>query len=162
MNKETRAIILIFEGTEVSEETLDVIASAISAQCNTMTVDNFVYSSKEIADAIMKSDLKCSGTKPAPVIEEKRTAEDEAIIYIGTIMEEDLKKPFNKYALSGAIIDKIKNYAPGSAEATRFINALFILSQENLEVSRSLMKKYHFSIEKIAIFKKVYNTLVKI
>lgn len=162
MNKETRAIILIFEGTEVSEETLDVIASAISAQCNTMTVDNFVYSSKEIADAIMKSDLKCSGTKPAPVIEEKRTAEDEAIIYIGTIMEEDLKKPFNKYALSGAIIDKIKNYAPGSVEATRFINALFILSQENLEVSRSLMKKYHFSIEKIAIFKKMYNTLVKI
>lgn len=162
MNKETRAIILIFEGTEVSEETLDVIASAISAQCNTMTVDNFVYSSKEIADAIMKSDLKCSGTKPAPVIEEKRTAEDEAIIYIGTIMEEDLKKPFNKYALSGAIINKIKNYAPGSEDATRFINALFILSQENLEVSRSLMKKYHFSIEKIAIFKKVYNTLVKI
>lgn len=162
MNKETRSIILIFEGTEVSEETLDVIAAAISAQCNTMTVDNFVYSSKEIADAIMKSDLKCSGTRPAPVIEETKTAEDEAIIYIGTIMEEDLKKPFNKYALSGAIIDKIKNYAPGSAEATRFINALFILSQENLEVSRSLMKKYHFSIEKIAIFKKMYNTLVKI
>ena len=162
MNKETRAIILIFEGTEVSEETLDVIASAISAQCNTMTVDNFVYSSKEIADAIMKSDFKYGGTRPAPVIEETKTAEDEAIIYIGTIMEEDLKKPFNKYALSGAIIDKIRSYEPGSVEAKRFVNALFILSQENLEVSRSLMKKYHFSIEKIAIFKKMYNTLVKI
>ena len=162
MNKETRAIILIFEGTEVSEETLDVIAAAISAQCNTMTVDNFVYSSKEIADAIMKSDLKCGEARPTPVIEETKTAEDEAIIYIGTIMEEDLKKPFNKYALSGAIIDKMRNYPPGSEEATRFINALFILSQENLEVSRNLMKKYHFSIEKIAIFKKMYNTLVKI
>ena len=163
MNKETRAIVLIFEGTEVSTETLDVISAAIAAQCNTMTVDNFVYSSKEISDAIMRSDLKYSGVKPvSPVIEPVKTPEGEAIIYIGTVMKEDLQKPFNKYTLSRAIIDKINSYDLGSVEATRFINALFILSQENLEVSRNLMKKYHFSIEKIAVFKKMYNALVKI
>lgn len=163
MNKETRAIVLIFEGTEVSAETLDVIAAAIAAQCNTLTVDNFVYSSKEIADAIMRSDLKYSGITAAnPVTEATITPEDEAIIYIGTVMKEDLQKPFNKYTLSRAIIDKINSYVPGSEQATRFVNALFILSQENLEVSRNLMKKYHFSIEKIAVFKKMYNALVKI
>lgn len=162
MNKETRAIVLIFEGTEVSAETLDVIAAAIGAQCNTMTVDNFVYSSKEIADAIMRSDLKCSGIAASPAVETVKTPEDEAVIYIGTVMKEDLQKPFNKYTLSRAIIDKINSYVPGSEDATRFVNALFILSQENLEVSRNLMKKYHFSIEKIAVFKKMYNALVKI
>lgn len=162
MNKETRAIVLIFEGTEVSAETLDVIAAAIAAQCNTMTVDNFVYSSKEIADAIMRSDLKYSGIAASPAVETVKTPEDEAIIYIGTVMKEDLQKPFNKYTLSRAIIDKINSYVPGSENATRFVNALFILSQENLEVSRNLMKKYHFSVEKIAVFKKMYNALVKI
>lgn len=162
MNKETRAIVLIFEGTEVSTETLDVIAAAIAAQCNTLTVDNFVYSSKEIADAIMRSDLKYSGIATTPAVDTTITPEVEAIIYIGTVMKEDLQKPFNKYALSRAIIDKINSYVPGSEQATRFVNALFILSQENLEVSRNLMKKYHFSIEKIAVFKKMYNALVKI
>jgi hypothetical protein len=91
--------------------------------------------------------------------DEDRSPEDQAIIYLGTVLKGVLEAPFKEYDLMLGLvmyIQKVKEI--GSEEENRkLMNAFFILSRENLVVSESLMKKYHFTPRKISTIRKVYN-----
>ena len=166
MNKETRAVLIIFDGTELPATAIDTIANHIANIANTEKVDTFTYSAKEIAAAIMSNVGKIEVASVEQKREE-RTPEDQAIIFIGTIMKDALEAPFDGYVLFKALVNKIDELrnglitTAGKEAYDQFMNALFILSQENLVISKSLMKKYHFSQEKIATIKKTYNFVTK-
>lgn len=161
MSKETRAILLIYTGDQISQETIETIAAVIGAQCDTERIDNFVYSAEEIAAAIMQGKRADVATvKPKT---QQLTPEDEAVVFIGNVMKDALEAPFDGYNLFKELmlkIDELRN-SENTEMRKQFMNALFILSQENLVISKSLMKKYHFSQEKLMTIKKTYNFVTK-
>lgn len=156
---ETKAILLIFNGSAITEACLQQLGKVLAEYCNASTdVDTFVYNAKDIANAIVKKE----GTGVI-IKKEEPTPIEASIIYLGNILEEALTAPFNSIELASAITDKvIKLKGVNEEQHRRFMNALFILSQEDLIVSKSLMRKYHFSQEKLLVFKKVYNLLTKL
>jgi hypothetical protein len=160
MSKETQAVLLIFDGTEVDKATIVAITNALAECCGTAKVNTFVYSAKEIADMIIRN-VGTAKTINLQSVDEL-SPEDNAIIYIGTVMKDALEAPYNNYNLFRALMKKIDELSTDHEERKRFMNALFILSQENLEVSRALMRKYHLSQEKIATIRNTYNFFTKL
>jgi len=153
MSKQIQAVVFIYEGEVVSRAIIDAMAKHLPAD----KANCFTFSYKEIVEMLVKAAIK----KEVDVDQscEEPTPEDNAIIYIGTVMEQALKEPFDGYKFFRAVLNKIDEIKIhfSEEEHKRLMNALFILSQEDLEVSRKLLKKYHFSQEKILILKKVYN-----
>lgn len=151
----TRALVIFFNGYEPNEPALAKVGAALYESCSAKDLNCFTFSGKELATML----LKTGSVAVTPVQDEEKTPEDEAVIYIGTLLEKDLKEPFDSYKFFRAVMNKIDEFRIhfSEEEHKRLMNALFILSQEDLEVSRKLLKKYHFSQEKILILKKVYN-----
>lgn len=153
MSKQIRTIVFIYEGEEPDE----VIIGRMAANLPTDRANSFTFSSKEIAEMFAEAMVKKGVAVNQPC--EETTPEDNAVIYIGTVMEQALKEPFDGYTLFRAVMNKVDEFKShfSEEEHKKLINALFILSQEDLEVSRALLRKYHFSQEKLLIMKKVYN-----
>lgn len=150
---EVRALVILFNGYEPNEPALAKVGAALNESCSAENLNCFTFSAKDLAAMLL------TPTTVAHEQNEERTPEDEAVIYIGTLLEKDLKEPFDGYKFFRAVLNKIDEIKIhfSEEEHKRLMNALFILSQEDLEVSRKLLKKYHFSQEKILILKKVYN-----
>lgn len=89
---------------------------------------------------------------------EATTPEDQAIIFLGTVMKHELEHGSKAIFVNGLInrIEKARK-RPDKEMSREFMNSLFILSQEDLNISVGLMKKYNFDEEKIAIVKEVFN-----
>lgn len=152
---EARALVILFNGYEPDKPALAKVGAALNETCSAENLSCIAFSAKDLATML----LKTGPITIAPIQDEETTPEDKAIIYIGTLLEKDLKEPFDGYKFFRAVLNKIDEIKIhfSEEEHKRLINALFILSQEDLEVSRKLLKKYHFSQEKILILKKVYN-----
>lgn len=155
--REQRAIVIMYIGEEPSVETITNIAQQVAVNCNAQqNVDIEVYSPKDIANMLVSKAKKVAEEK---IKDEDRSPEDQAIIYLGTVLKGVLEAPFKEYDLMLGLvmyIQKVKEI--GSEEENRkLMNAFFILSRENLVVSESLMKKYHFTPRKISTIRKVYN-----
>jgi hypothetical protein len=147
----------MYIGEHPSGEVINDIAHKVAVKCNAQqNVDIQVYCPTDIANVLLGRAKKIVEEKTK---DEDRTPEDQAIIYLGTILKDALEAPFNEYNLMVGLtlyIQKVKE--TGSEEDNRkLMNALFILSRENLVVSESLMKKYHFTARKISTIRKVYN-----
>lgn len=151
----TRALVILFTGYEPNESALAEVSAVLNERCSAENLDCFTFSAKDLATMLLTIDP----TTVAHGQNEETTPEDKAVIYIGTLLEKDLKEPFDGYKFFRAVLNKIDEVKIhfSEEEHKRLMNALFILSQEDLEVSRKLLKKYHFSQEKILILKKVYN-----
>jgi len=153
MNKQIQAVVFIYEGEVVSGTIIDAMAKHLPAD----KANGFTFSYKEIVEMLVKAAIK----KEVDVDQscEESTPEDNAVIYIGTVMEQALKEPFDGYKFFRAVLNKIDEFKIqySAEDNTKLMNALFILSQEDLEISKTLLKKYHFSQEKILVLKKVYN-----
>lgn len=160
MARETRAIILLFEGNEVPIDVIGSIGTEVGTAVNASgDVTSFVFSAAEIAKAILGGESKVIHFEK-PAVEAESPA-DEAMIYLGNLFKSELEKTPTVHAkrtLASAILNKI-NANPASEDSRRITNALHILSEENLDVSKAIMKKYHFTPEKIAVIKKTYNLL---
>lgn len=152
---ETRALVILFNGDEPNSAVLANVGAALNESCRAENLNCFTFSAQDLATILLKQ------YKFATVAstQEQMTPEDEAVVYIGILLEKDLKEPFDGYKFFRAVLNKIDEVKIhfSEEEHKRLMNALFILSQEDLEVSRKLLKKYHFSQEKILILKKVYN-----
>lgn len=153
MSKQIQAIVFIYEGEEVDQVTIGRMGANLPAD----SANSFTFSYKEIVEMLVKAAIKKEVAVNQPC--EETTPEDNAVIYIGTVMEQALKEPFDGYKLFRAVMNKVDEFKShfSEEEHKKLINALFILSQEDLEVSRALLRKYHFSQEKLLIMKKVYN-----
>lgn len=158
MAGQLNSIVILYEGTQPTEETISLLKEVLKEICSSGDILVSVYSGENISDIMMKETILHTVEKP-DLEPENKTPEDEAIIYIGTLMEEELKEPFDKVNFMHAIINRTLacKKLPTSESNKRFMNALFILSQEDLKISKSLLEKYNFDREKILTIKKVYN-----
>jgi hypothetical protein len=86
------------------------------------------------------------------------TPEDNAAILIGTTLADSIAN-YNASNFVKDILAKVEKCKrnPGKKENKAFMNALFILSNEDLRISKGLLDKYGLDPEKIAIIKKTYN-----
>ena len=152
---EARALVILFNGDEPNRAALANVGAALNESCSAENLNCFAFSAQDLATIL----LKAGPITIASMQDEEMTPEDKAVIYIGVLLEKDLKEPFDGYKFFRAVLNKIDEVKIhfSEEEHKRLMNALFILSQEDLEVSKKLLKKYHFSQEKILILKKVYN-----
>ena len=90
--------------------------------------------------------------------EAELTPEDNAAILIGTTLADSIAN-YNASNFVKDILAKVEKCKrnPGKKENKAFMNALFILSNEDLRISKGLLDKYGLDPEKIAIIKKTYN-----
>jgi hypothetical protein len=158
---ETKVIVLEFVGGPVTPECVSQLSAVIGTYCGANNADVFTFSAKDLANITVAQlhDVKnvtSNGVELTPA--------EESIVYLYKVMKEPLEATFDPVELASAITDKVIKLKanPNDEQHKRFMNALFILSQDELIISRSLMRKYHFSQEKLLVFKKVYKLLSRL
>lgn len=152
---ETRALVVLYEGKEVPAVVLDRIGRELTAFADAAGTAAFIQlDSTDIAKQVTPS-------VAVEVVDSTRTnvtAEDQAIIYLGNKMAKYLGANFNPVTFASAILEKLdKSRNSNNKDAKAFVNALFILSQEDLRISKEILKKYNFNEDVINVIKSIYN-----
>lgn len=159
--KKPRVIVLVFSGEEPDAGVLATIAANIGAMCNTDQVDPFVLNPGDIASAVLSGlQLNIPGqTKES----ECKTPEDNAAVLIGGLMKKVLGKDYSPRLFMSQLIEKINGAKkrPNNQLNREFMNALFILSQPDLNLSRAILTETHLDEDKIAIIRDTYNLMQK-
>lgn len=116
-----------------------------------------------VGAAILSNDEVAAAVAKVVPFEAKKeeielTPEDNAAILIGTTLADSIAN-YNASNFVKDILAKVEKCKrnPGKKENKAFMNALFILSNEDLRISKGLLDKYGLDPEKIAIIKKTYN-----
>lgn len=159
MSRQLRAITLLFRGSEPNSETIAALSDIIGMSCQTTGIEFFTYDSKDLADSLIQSH------KATYVDSGKHelNAEEQAVVFIGTKFEKALKQePYEPMMFAAPLFESISkaHRNPNTTASKSLMNALFILSQEDLNISASLLEKYHLDAEKIKTIKRVYNLVV--
>jgi len=143
INKQTRAIVILYNGSEVNKETLVSIAHLIDADVDAgNTLDVRLVDSDDITKVLFKS--------IAPNIKAtKVSAKDQAIIFIASLFKEEMSDPtwFKKSLIVNAI----------SGHNAELINALTILKDGANECSSSVLNRYGVKPIHIRIIKAAAN-----
>lgn len=157
-----KAIVVMYNGKEVTPAIIELMCSYF-AQAHRMVTSVDVFNDEDVAAALMQNrkealivDIQDEQKEPST-----RNAEENAIIVVGTAMREALEH-FNPLAFGSALIEKINRVRknPNRENNRAFMNALFVLSQEDLNISQSLLEEYNMDSQKIAIIKSIYNTML--
>lgn len=162
MSRQTRGILFIFYGQEPTEELIGVVANEIAKRCNAESnLDSFIFDAEDLSKCIVSS-INATDKFATKKIDE-HTPEEKAVIYVGTVMKDALAAPFDTTEFIGELTSHVMRakMSPTKTESKELMNALFILSMEDLVISQSLMKKYNLSQKKIEIIKRVYNMISK-
>ena len=121
-------------------------------------IDTTVFSPEEIANLLVTNAKK--QVSKISFEENKLNPAENAIVFIGTKMREDLVNYVGKAAFKHAVMEKVEELLSSDAKMyTAFTKAMRELSRNNIEVSATLMRKYHFSKEKIFVIKTCYDEL---
>lgn len=158
-----RAIVVIYDGKEAPNYIIEKIAEQmipiLGPEKNVMP---FQLDSSDIAGYLAANAVpKVSGTYSVKEKDEKPG--DMAVTYIGTVMKESLASPFDANRFIADLTTRIAEIQvnPLKDPNRQFMNALFILSKDGVEVSAKVLKKYNMSVEKIGLIRSVYNIVSK-
>lgn len=145
-----KAMIVYYRG-EINDFDVTKITAAFPVDAD--VVGAATLSNDEVAAAVAKV-VPFEAKKE----EVELTPEDNAAILIGTIFADSIAN-YNASNFVKDILAKVEKCKrnPGKKENKAFMNALFILSTEDLRISKGLLDKYGLDPEKIAIIKKTYN-----
>jgi len=159
MSKEPRALVFLFNGTEPDTITIRNMVSMLAAGC-TIVVENCEYYSFNSADLAKLSLKMAVNSVNTTESKEELTAEEQALIFIGNEFKEELSDYKPELFLS-KLLQRIAELRTSSDSeyAKAFMNALFILSQKDLNISQSLLRKYRLNEKKILMIKQVYNLI---
>lgn len=151
-----RYIVIAHNGDPLTKEMREDIAEYLSKSCNTVAIEFAEISELELS--MMKKVADATSIDK----DDDGTPEDEAVIYIGSIFKNELTN-FNPSKFAGALANKIAEASnnPNKESNKRFMNALFILSKDELLISQNLMKKYKLDHQRIKLIKNMYNLLSK-
>lgn len=153
-------LVILFNGTTTHEAVRAEISRTLGELCGATSVEMLelnarelaIVAAKPIAEQLQVEEKRESATK---------TAEDEAVIYIGNVMQEELSKPkFDPIDFIEVLLRKARDSKQG-ADNRALLNAMFILSQDELHVSESLMKKFNMTPYKLKLIKRCYNIICK-
>lgn len=151
-----KAIVIYCNNSHLYDDQIVRLAKSLQAigiACKGITqVDD-----KELAKAVLNVDVT---TEPKDVSDEL-TPEDNAIVFLGTMFKSQLKK--ERHVFVAAVVNSInKALCNPTADVNRqLINAMFILSQQDLNVSKRILSEYNFDNDKIAAVRDIYNITVK-
>lgn len=151
-----RAAIILFK-SDVSDDVVgQALAEALSAVGAREDADLSMMSSQEVASILLRKSTKQATTDhPAFVL----TSEDQAAVFLGeklgNIFEANLKGMELAKALSSAVRDVRNNIELRS----KILNSMKILGNAGT-ASKTVMKKYHLTAEKIKTIKDTYYILV--
>ena len=158
----TRAILLVFQSeSPITENFLAELGQMMAKRLGISgDIDTNVFTPEEITN-ILVTNAKKTSTSKINFDENKLNAAENAIILIGTIMRENLVNYFGRASFKAALADKVQDLlCYGTVESYQnFIKAMKELSRDTVEVSASIMRKYHFSREKILVIKQYYDEL---
>jgi len=145
-----KAMIVYYRG-EINDFDVAKITAAFPVDAD--VVGAATLSNDEVAAAVAKV-VPFEAKKE----EVELTPEDNAAILIGTTLADSIAN-YNASNFVKDILAKVEKCKrnPGKKENKAFMNALFILSNEDLRISKGLLDKYGLDPEKIAIIKKTYN-----
>ena len=145
-----KAMIVYYRG-EINDFDVAKITAAFPVDAD--VVGAAILSNDEVAAAVAKV-VPFEAKKE----EVELTPEDNAAILIGTTLADSIAN-YNASNFVKDILAKVEKCKrnPGKKENKAFMNALFILSNEDLRISKGLLDKYGLDPEKIAIIKKTYN-----
>jgi len=157
---EQRFLVIKFKGEEVPEKLVTAVVNRMKELCNVQEkVEVLALDEEDITNIVISATLKRMLTPHRPALEESElTPADKAVIYVGTVLNPYLGSNYkteNFVAKLAEKITEVKNH--DDSEAREFMNAIFILSQEDLKISKSILKKYKLDENKIRIIKRLYN-----
>lgn len=160
--KKPRVIVLVFSGEEPDASILATIAANIAATCDTDQVDPFVLGPKDIASAVL-SGINLNIPSEKDNASECKTPEDNAAVLIGGLMKKELSKDFTNQFFVASLIDRIRKARkyPNNQLNREFLNALFILSQDNLNLSKSILAETNLNLDRIAIIRDTFTFMQK-
>ena len=152
----TNAIVIFYDGARLADE---AIINALAQVCNSdKELEVFHLDSKDIAKTLVRA-------KDIVVKEDdtnEMTAEENAVVYIGTILKEALETN-DKISIMLETANEIEKARkkPNDKNNKKFINALFTLAQGDFDnISRSILREYNMNWEKISIIKSCYNHIM--
>lgn len=160
--KEARIIILLFNGEAPNDLTRGAMKAALKKYCKvTSDIEMVALDSEEISRIIVSE--KINGEPQSIEVGEiqdmyRMMPEEKAVIYIGTLMKDELTN-FNAVAFTSALLSRINEAStnPSQEDNKAFMNALFILSGEDLRISRTILEKYKLDPQRIALIKHAYS-----
>jgi hypothetical protein len=162
MSNATKMLIVLFNGRTIHEAARAEICRTLGELCEATSVEMMelnarelaIVAAKPIAEQLQVEEKKTSGV-------DVKTPEDEAIVYIGNVMKEELSKPkFDPIDFIDVLLHKARDSKNG-ADNRALLNAMFILSQDQLHVSESLMKEYNMTPYKVKLIKRCYSIICK-
>ena len=151
-----RAVIILFKGDVPDNVVSQALAGALAAVGVQETADLYLLNPQEVANVLLRKATKQATTDhPAFVL----TSEDQAAVFLGeklgNIFEANLKGMELAKALSSAVRDVRNNIELRS----KILNSMKILGNAGT-ASKTVMKKYHLTAEKIKTIKDTYYILV--
>jgi hypothetical protein len=156
---EHRMIVISYYGSP-SPEMIEYLSEVIATrEPRIENVEIFDYNASDVAKIVSKDALEKSSTKPPyGVVCDDLTPEDHAVVYIGTIMRNELAN-YNTNNFISSLITRINEASvhPENEDSRKFMNALFILSKEHLIVSRRVLAKYHMTQQKLDVIRRTYH-----
>ncbi len=154
-----RSLVFLYDGNTPSRQVIGDFAFRLSTECVATNVQAFVGDDKAIAESIIKN-VKAEADV---AIEEEMTAADKAVVFIGETFRDILSHDYTKMGfileLTRMMFQARKH--PGVSKNKALMNALFILSQEDLKISKSLLEQYHLDEEKLLVIKEIYTCAIK-
>lgn len=150
-----KALVFLYTGQSIPENLQVAIATNLAKATDAKGIEIFNYDAKDLAKLAVIKSINVEKKDTA------MTAEDQAVIYIGTIMANALGEHYKAESFISELVSKLSEARrnPNDESSKQFMNALFILSQEDLNVSKTLLRKYHLDEKKIMIIKRIHNLL---
>ena len=146
----TNALVIFYDGNKLSD---DIIFKALARADISRELRVYHMDESEIGSHIASKLVQ----EDTPVLQQN-TAEDNAVIFIGTKFAKTLKRGDKlKLALSIFYAMSDARNTPNNKDSRALMNALFILSQPDLCISEHLLQKYNMDEEKIAVIRDCYN-----
>lgn len=159
--KQPRVIILVFSGEEPDRQAIAEISGIVGVACEAEELQQFVLDSKDLAVASLHGikNLMTAGKKETP--NQCKTPEDNAAVFIGVKMKQVLGADYSPMLLMTNLVKEMANAKkrPNNQMNKEFMNALFILSQPDLNIGKEILKETNLDDDKIAVIRDTYNLM---
>lgn len=160
-----KAIIIFYDGKSLSQENAVALARRIHEYTESRTGSIHIdsISDHEITKLITEVGINAANTRGVVLeakAEPEMTPADHAVVYVGTMFKSPLAKGTANFvsALSQKLWN-IRTYPSKEDPNRELTNAIHILTEENISVSKSLLEKYHFTVETFSAIRELSKLL---
>lgn len=162
--KKIRAIVFLFHGEDVTDLLISKMALMIKNHCELDDNDEVsvtVRSGSEISNIIgdRLGDFEKKPTDEGTC----KTPEDNAVFYIGKVMSKYLGKNYNPMFFSSELLHKAAKACedPKKSPNKELLNALRILNQPTVNVSKTILKEVNMTKEIVELIQGLVRGIIE-